>query len=273
MKVLIAGANGYIGHHVTNLFREHRFEVFVYSRDKAGVPKTGIIGPDSSDFTGSFDVVINCARPHWSEYSPDEIAVIEQGLLEHLDKFATEGAIKIHTSGVWLFGKSSPEDLQNFILKPLEAVKPDVYTIQLALRKNWNIVYCPSLVYGGENCQLKRIVESLSDHTINVAVPSVGFNQYIHVVDIARYYLLLVQEGFFQKQHFIAEPKGFSPKAFSQLLLSHTIVQKVTEICWDEFESINGPEATEVEKLNLVLPVSSRFKPTQLVERYIKNYT
>ncbi|MGP8305211.1 hypothetical protein [Vibrio sp. YIC-376] len=128
--------------------------MFVYSRDKAEVPITGIIVPDNSEITGYFDVVINCARPHWSEYSPDEIAAIENQLLEQLDKFAAEGAIKINTSGVWFFGKSPPDDLANFILKPLQAVKRDVYTIQAALSKDWNIVYCPSLVYGGENCQL-----------------------------------------------------------------------------------------------------------------------
>ncbi|EGR5155557.1 NAD-dependent epimerase/dehydratase family protein [Vibrio cholerae] len=273
MKVLIAGASGYIGRHVTSLFRESQFEVFVYSRNHMAIPKVGVITSDSSKFNNYFDVVINCARPHWSEYSPNEIAAIEQQLLEQLDQFAAVGAVKIHTSGVWLFGHSSPDELAGFVLKPLDAVKLDVHTIQLALDKDWHVVYCPSLVYGGENCQLKRVIESLSGNILNVAVPSVGLNQYIHVTDIARYYLLLVRERVTQKQHFIAEAKGFSPEEFSQLLLSNNIVQKVTAICWDEFESLNGRDATEVEKLNLLLPVCSRFKPTQSVESYVKNYT
>ncbi len=72
MKVLIAGASGYIGRHVTSLFRESQFEVFVYSRNHMVIPKVGVITSDSSKFNNYFDVVINCARPHWSEYSPNE---------------------------------------------------------------------------------------------------------------------------------------------------------------------------------------------------------
>ncbi|MFO4667788.1 NAD-dependent epimerase/dehydratase family protein, partial [Vibrio cholerae] len=54
MKVLIAGASGYIGRHVTSLFRESQFEVFVYSRNHMAIPKVGVITSDSSKFNNYF---------------------------------------------------------------------------------------------------------------------------------------------------------------------------------------------------------------------------
>ncbi len=105
MKVLISGSNGYIGRHVTDLFRESRSEVYVYDRRQSAIICPDGIYERCSAFEGYFDVVINCARPHWSEYSPSEIANIESKLLLQLNHFAKAGAIKIHTSGVWLFGK------------------------------------------------------------------------------------------------------------------------------------------------------------------------
>lgn len=102
------------------------------------------------------------------------------------------------------FGSASHNDLKEFRLKPLAAVKPDTVTIDYAIRKKWHVVYCPSLVYGGEKCQLKRIVDSLSDQTLQVAIPSQGYNQYIHVYDIERFYLALVRGKRPATQHFIA---------------------------------------------------------------------
>lgn len=215
-------------------------------------------------------MVVNCARPHWSQFSADEIADVEQRLLSELDLLAARDATKIHTSGVWLFGNASSADLSQFRLKPLEAVRLDVETMQSAIRNRWHVVYCPSLVYGGENCQLKRIVESFDSQTIQVGMPSIGFNQYVHVYDIARFYLLLAQGRTLEKQHFVAENQGYSPAKFAQLLLAAKAVTKVRKISWEEFESENGSMAVGIEQLNLKLPISSSFEPVELVEDYIK---
>ncbi|HHF3410385.1 TPA: sugar nucleotide-binding protein [Vibrio alginolyticus] len=273
MKVLIAGANGYIGSHVTKMFAESGFEVSTYSRANGVLPPVGKLTNLPSDFCGYFDIVINCARPHWSEFSPKEIADIESKLLAQLDRFAGEGATKIHTSGVWLFGNASHNELKEFKHKPLDAVKLDTATIDSAIKKKWHVVYCSSLVYGGENCQLKRIVASLSAQTIQVAIPSQGHNQYVHVNDIARFYLTLVQGRISAAQHFIAEAEGYSPEVFSQLLLDSQLVKKVSKTSWGEFENIHGSSAAEIEKLNLKLPISPLFEPTESVRKYIENYT
>ncbi|HGZ6489015.1 TPA: NAD(P)-dependent oxidoreductase [Vibrio parahaemolyticus] len=273
MKVLISGANGYIGSHVTKMFVESGFEVSTYSRTSGVLPPTRKLTNVPLDFSGYFDIVINCARPHWSEFSPEEIADIESKLLTQLDRLAAEGATKIHTSGVWLFGNASHNDLKEFRLKPLEAVKPDTVTIGCAIKKKWHVVYCPSLVYGGENCQLKRIVDSLSDQTLQVAIPSQGYNQYIHVNDIARFYLALVQGKRPATQHFIAETKGYSPEAFSQLLLDFQIVKQVHKTSWSDFEKCHGSSAVEIEKINLNLPISPLFESTKSLRKYIENYT
>ncbi|TMX69069.1 NAD-dependent epimerase/dehydratase family protein, partial [Vibrio rotiferianus] len=111
MKVLIAGANGYIGSHVAKMFVESGFEVSTYSRTSGVLPPARKFSKVPTDFSGYFDIVINCARPHWSEFSPEEIADIESKLLTQLDRLAAEGATKIHTSGVWLFGNASHNDL------------------------------------------------------------------------------------------------------------------------------------------------------------------
>lgn len=269
MKVLIAGASGYIGRHVTSLFAKSGFEVFTYGRDKIVTPlRVGLI-EGRADFEGYFDVVLNCARPHWSQFSAHEIADVEQRLLSELDVLAGKNATKIHTSGVWLFGNASSADLRQFRLKPLEAVRLDVETIHSAIRSRWHVVYCPSLVYGGENCQLKRIVESFASQTIQVGMPSIGFNQYVHVYDIARFYLLLAQGRTLEKQHFIAETQGYSPAEFAQLLLAAKAVTKVRKISWEEFESENGSMAVGIEQLNLKLPISPSFEATELVGNYI----
>ncbi|MEZ9450764.1 NAD-dependent epimerase/dehydratase family protein [Vibrio splendidus] len=273
MKVLIAGANGYIGSHVTKMFVESGFEVSIYSRTSGVLPPARKLTKVPSDFSGYFDIVINCARPHWSEFSPEEIADIESKLLTQLDRLAAEGATKIHTSGVWLFGHASHNDLKEFRLKPLDAVKPDTVTIGCAIKKKWHVVYCPSLVYGGENCQLKRIVDSLSDQTLQVAIPSQGYNQYIHVNDIARFYLALVQGKHPAIQHFIAETVGYSPELFSQLLLDFQIVKHVYKSSWSDFEKYHGSSAVEIEKLNLKLPISSLCEPKKSLRKYIENYT
>ena len=100
MKVLISGSNGYIGSHVTKMFVESGFEVSTYSRSNGVLPLARKLTDVLSDFSGYFDIVINCARPHWSEFSPEEIADIESKLLTQLDRLAADGATKIHTSGV-----------------------------------------------------------------------------------------------------------------------------------------------------------------------------
>ncbi|MEZ9395812.1 NAD-dependent epimerase/dehydratase family protein [Vibrio splendidus] len=273
MKVLIAGANGYIGSHVTKMFVESDFEVSTYSRTSGVLPCTRKRTKVPADFVGYFDIVINCARPHWSEYSPEEIADIESNLLTQLDRLAVEGATKIHTSGVWLFGNASHNDLKEFRLNPLDVVKLDTVTIGCAIKKKWHVVYCPSLVYGGDDCQLKRIVNSLSEQTLQVATPSQGYNQYIHVNDIARFYLALVQGKRSATQHFIAEIEGYSPEAFSQLLLDFQIVKQVYKSSWSDFEKSHGSSAVEIEKLNLKLPISPLFEPTESLGKYIENYT
>ncbi|MDK9760740.1 NAD(P)-dependent oxidoreductase [Vibrio sp. D420a] len=270
MKVLISGSNGYVGRHVTQLFKETRAEVYLYDRGRSA-----IICPEGMyerylKFEDYFDVVINCARPHWSEYSPPEIANIESKLLLKLDSLAKVGAIKIHTSGVWLFGKANYEELRGFKLKPLSVVEPDVTTIERALRHKWHVVYCPSLVYGGENCQLMRVVETL-DGSLSVATPTLGHNQYIHVEDIAYFYLCLVQNQPDTRQHFIAEKEGYTPADFGRLLLQASLIKKISNIDWMEFESRFGSSAVEIERLNLELPVSPMFKSTSTLRHYIEN--
>ncbi|WP_261883753.1 NAD-dependent epimerase/dehydratase family protein [Vibrio pelagius] len=269
MKVLISGSNGYVGRHVTNLFKESGAEVYLYGRERSAILCPEGIYEECSKFEGDFDVVINCARPHWSEYSPSEIANIESKLLLKLDGLAKAGATKIHTSGVWLFGKANYDELRGFKLKPLSVVEPDVTTIERALRRKWHVVYCPSLVYGGDNCQLRRIVETLNG-SLSVATPTQGHNQYIHVEDIARFYLCLVQNQTDTKQHFIAEKEGFTPENFARLLLKVGWIKKIKNMNWEEFEAQFGSSATEIERLNLDLPVSSLFKPTSTLRHYIQ---
>ena len=221
---------------------------------------------------GRFDVVINCARPHWSQFNEKQIATIEQGLLSELNQFAASNALKIHTSGVWLFGCADQSDLLEFNLKPFDNVKLDVRTIKSVLSTNWHIVYCPSIIYGGESCQLQRILKENIDSTIEVAVPSTGYNQYVHVLDVASYYLYLSQHtDIEERQHFIAESKGYSPRHFSELLIAKRMIEKSLEVSWLEYEAKHGALATDVEKLNLNLPISRYFSPQYKIEDYLKH--
>ncbi|CAK4074046.1 NAD-dependent epimerase/dehydratase family protein [Vibrio sp. 16] len=269
-SVLIAGATGYIGRHVGEGFLYSGYNVFTYNR--SGQIACYVSGREvnASELVSCFDVIVNCARPHWLEFSPEDIAQIEFKLLQTLDTFAANNATKIHTSGVWLFGHATSDDLLHFRLQPLKVVEPDVRTINDAIQKQWHIVYCPSLVYGGENCQLQRIVQSWANQSIQVAIPSVGHNQYVHVDDVARFYLLLAQQQTTARQHFIAEPKGYSPKEFANLLLIFQAIRSVEEVSWAQFETNNGSSALEIEKLNLNVPISSLFQAQQSISHYLE---
>ena len=74
-------------------------------------------------------------------------------------------------------------------------------------------------------------------------------------------------------QHFIAEAKGYSPEAFSQLLLDSRVVKRVHECSWSDFEKYHGSSAVEIEKLHLNLPISPLFESTESLRKYIENYT
>ncbi|MFD2176093.1 NAD-dependent epimerase/dehydratase family protein [Veronia pacifica] len=279
MKVLVAGSRGYIGRHIVSTFIEHDVDVFTFQRECSSTKPSdkNVIAGDLS-LRGSFDIVINCARPHWSNYSPVEIAEIERKLLVELDTFASENAVKIHTSGTWLFGHANSEEARQFEHKPFHMVEPDKKTIADILSRNWHIVYLPSLVYGGQSCQLKRILDELPESSLTIATPSVGFNQYVHVTDVARFYLTLpTQTTSSVRQHFIAEQGGFSPEDFASLLQRSQAVQDIKKVSWDEFRAVNGEDACDVERFNLTVPVSAQFIQTCSVRHYIEqnlvNYT
>ncbi|MEF1174528.1 NAD-dependent epimerase/dehydratase family protein, partial [Vibrio sinaloensis] len=145
-SVLIAGATGYIGRHVGEGFLYRGYNVFTYNRSGQIACYVSRREVNASELASCFDVIVNCARPHWSEFSPEDIAQIEFKLLQTLDTFAANNATKIHTSGVWLFGHATSDDLLHFRLQPLKVVEPDVRTINNAIEQKWHIVYCPSLV-------------------------------------------------------------------------------------------------------------------------------
>ena len=59
-----------------------------------------------------------------------KIAHIEGDFVNDLNKFAYTNATKIHTSGVWLFGHATQQELQDFTLSAFDMVKLDEKTIQ-----------------------------------------------------------------------------------------------------------------------------------------------
>ncbi|QUM80853.1 NAD(P)-dependent oxidoreductase [Moritella sp. 5] len=275
MKLLIAGSNGYVGSHVRDLFKAKGVDVYVYSRDGTSDKcDNRNISSKNTEMHGSFDVVINCARAHWKRYTPEEISRIERDLLSNLNLFASETAKKIHTSGVWLFGNANEKELNDFTLRPFEMVKDDEQTIHDSLSLNWNVVYCPSIIYGGKSCQMRRIIEGWKNSSVTVAIPSTGYNQYVHVFDVADFYYTLVsQNNINPRQHIIAERKGYTPEAFADLLYKNSIIERVCKISWDEFEIHNGFGAIDIEKLNLNLPISPYFAEKYTINEYFEQYT
>ncbi|MCG9553284.1 sugar nucleotide-binding protein [Vibrio sp. Isolate31] len=275
MKVLVAGSNGYVGRHIVRLFRSKGFDVYTYQRESSNLEADiNSVKQTSSEMYDQFGIVINCARPHWSEFNGQQILAIEQKLFSDLNEFASKGALKIHTSGIWLFGTASEKDLVEFNFKPFDSVKLDVETLEKALSSNWHIVYCPSIIYGGECCQLKRIIEEKSNSEIEVATPSTGYNQYVHVLDVANYYLFLAQNpSVTERQHFIAEPKGYSPEQFADLLVTHCVIQKTVRVSWQDFEEKYDASHVDIEKLSLDLPISQYFSASHKIAEYVAQYT
>lgn len=271
MNVLVAGANGYLGRHVVKRFLGAGFRVYRYQRDREGgtpVP----CDPSHEAVESGFDVVLNCARPHWSQYEPEQIARIERNLLKTLGQLAKPKAVKIHTSGVWLFGHADQAELSRFELKPFKSVHRDADTINQALNQKWHIVYCPSLIYGGGHCQLRRILEERSDKGLDVAVPSTGYNQFVHVEDVAQFYVdLVARQDIVGQQHFIAEQKGFSPLALAEELYGCGAIPCINRYSWEEYQSKFSPSAVDIEKLNLDLPLSPYFVANHEISDYISD--
>jgi nicotinamidase-related amidase len=169
-----------------------------------------------------------------------------------------------------LFGNASQDELNSFILNPFEIVKPDIKTIELALENTWNVVYCPSLIYGGENCQLERIIEELPNRVYSILTSSTGFNQYVHVANVAEFYLNLVGAKSLNKnQYFIAENEGYSPSEFGKLLLDYKWVDSLKEESEIDFVNLYGKIGLDVQSLNLKLPVSKLFKESKTVKKHI----
>lgn len=269
MKILVVGGTGYVGSHVLRAFAKTEHQLYQLVRKAVGKETEWQQVADDGNHEQQYDVIINCARPHWSQHSSQEIAAIERELLAKLDKLAKPGALKIHTSGVWLFGHSSESELKQFIHHPFECVSLDVTTVQQAIKRDWNTVYCPSVIYGGTNCQLARIVADYESNTAYILSPSTGFNQYVHVEDVARFYVKLVSDNIREPQHFIAEQLGYSPQQFSQLLLQNQWIATIRSLNRDQFLDRFGCDALDYESLHLVLPISPWFAAKHVVQDYL----
>lgn len=74
-------------------------------------------------------------------------------------------------------------------------------------------------------------------------------------------------------QSFIAEPVGYTPLDFAELLHQNRVKKKVNRVSWSDFVSLNGPESSEIEQLNLNLPIDSSFTSKHSVKEYIENYS
>ncbi|WP_104403219.1 NAD-dependent epimerase/dehydratase family protein [Vibrio penaeicida] len=269
MRVLVSGANGYLGRHVVRYMESLGHSVSRYLREGQS-HRDGVHSSDTS-FYHSFDLVVNCARPHWSEFSPNDIALIERSTLATLDNFCKAEGVKIHTSGVWLFGHANEQELKESILNPFNIVAPDKQTIEQARGRDWKIIYCPSLIYGGEHCQLKRIIRTYQSGQVHISIPSTGFNQYAHVQDIAEFYGKLTRLGCEESDIFVAEEQGYSPLEYALMLKQCGVVREIIKCNRTEFDKQFGQDALEIEYLNLKLPIHQSFTPKHRLRDYISS--
>ncbi|KJY78643.1 NAD-dependent epimerase/dehydratase family protein [Vibrio nigripulchritudo] len=268
-KVLVSGSNGYVGRHVVRQFESCGWEVFKVQRGE--LQSVQDVRLEDTSMHSCFDAVVNCARPHWSEHSPDEIASIERTLLTALNAFAKKGATKIHTSGVWLFGKANPSELNAFQIKPFDIVAPDEKTIYQARQGLWKIVYCPSLIYGGESCQLFRILSENPGKELKYASPSHGFNRYVHVEDVAAFYQTLVESQPDEAEFFIAEEQGYTPEDYAKLLHNSGHIEDAIPVSWEKFEQQHGKDAADIEKLSIQPVVTTLFRARHSLANYLED--
>ncbi|GAK86148.1 hypothetical protein JCM19238_3738 [Vibrio ponticus] len=274
MKVLIAGSSGYIGRHVMRFFISMGAAVYRLQHNFHHKPRGDNWLQDKDEqHAHSFDVVINCARPHWSKYTAEQIVIVEQKLLSKLDQFAKPNAIKLHTSGIWLFGNATPAQLQRGDLAPIAMVALDKMTIEKALANHWQVVYLPSLVYGGEHCQLERIIAEKKTSGFHVALPSTGLNSYVHVEDIAEFYFQLAMQSESQPFYFIAEPQMYSPFEFAELLQQFGRIKCINKISWLDFEVAFGKDALAIEKLHLAIVPDAKFKPRHCLLHHLSTHS
>ncbi len=256
MKVLIWGGTGYLGFNLARLFSARYpgciFASFRRADGKARLQAIGCQPVDANDaalpvsLKNRFDLIINCAKAHWSEFSTEQVAAQERETLKLLDQLATKNAVKIHTSGIWLFAKQVGRvDVNHFM--PLAISHPDVQTLQGPSARSWVQVFLPSYIYGGVNCQLKRCIKEWSDSGCHYIEGNRNRVSVIHVDDVASYYLFLHKKRLGAGRFTPYEHRVYSSEELYDQLFKLGVVGELKAHSLDSFRKDFGQDWLDVE--------------------------
>jgi nucleoside-diphosphate-sugar epimerase len=131
MKILITGANGYVGKSLYNALKD-KYEVAILTRDKCDLTNSSDV--DFYFLDTWFDIVIHCAIKGGSRLQQDDWDVMDSNLQMYynlLNNKAHFGKFIHLGSGAELYAKDKPYGLSKDIIRKSISIKDNFYNLRI----------------------------------------------------------------------------------------------------------------------------------------------
>jgi GDP-L-fucose synthase len=131
MKILITGANGYVGKSLHNVLKD-KHEVAILTRDKCDLTNSSDV--DFYFLDNWFDVVIHCAMKGGSRLHQDDWDVMDDNLLMYYNLLKQQSHFKkfIHFgSGAEIYNQNNPYGLSKHVIRQSILNKDNFYNLRI----------------------------------------------------------------------------------------------------------------------------------------------
>ncbi len=267
MKILITGANGFIGSYLMEFFSERRYEVVGTVRSEENIKKgfKYIVGDlsDGIKTEGGFDAIVHCAAELDKEIKPMERYVkgniiATQKILEYARKYNINRIINL--SGVRCFGKV----IDNVISESTDAYAPERYGMTKAVAEKMLLdsevptisLILPGVVgKKGHTPWIMRISRDLLENkTIDCYDPDAVFNNIIHVGTLAQNVEMLLTSTIVKNERVLLGSRNFISKYdvldFLRKGLNSNSDIKIVESTYKSFYL----DVSKAKNMNFILP-------------------